>query len=209
MPGPQARLPWEELERIFVYGEEDEEGRPRTPSTRELARRYGCAETTIRQYANAHGWPEKRAEWASHLEQSRRNELENRERQAVLALRRIDAAAERISERGLGIVGARLAELAQLQIRRQNGEVLENGAAVRAVDHRELSGLALAAGRFQAMALRAAGLNPDEDGPESHAEVRLADAIGAWIAGIRDGQVMALPPIVDAQSRDVTTNGQA
>lgn len=59
-------IPWTEVHDLLVYGEEyvDEAGarRFRYPGVKEIARRYGCAKSTVQQYVKKHDIERRRAE---------------------------------------------------------------------------------------------------------------------------------------------------
>lgn len=160
---PPTKYPWGQMIADYVHGETDPEtGAVHYPTLDQLARRYGVRADHLRRRSGKERWPDQRKIAQADLEVKRR---EARTAEYLAAAERIDGRSLVLADEGLGLVHARVQEMAREQEERK---ALRDAGIVpprgHNLDAMELTRLALAGIRWHQLAMRSVGQEAERGG---------------------------------------------
>ena len=160
-----AKYDWPALQRVFVEGEEKDDGSLVTFNLKEISDRFGVPYQRVRERASQERWTDRRN---VHQQQTAVERQRKQRKKMVDESVQFDVNALNAAKLGIGMSTARLAEImAEHQVkqarvkdaqrRMEAGEPVEKWELYSAINYRELEGLAGAIERFQSVGMRAMG----------------------------------------------------
>ncbi len=163
MSDKYRRYDWVLVKEIFVEGLTDTDGQRQWPNLREVSSYHGVPYNRVRERAAKEHWTEQRAVFQAQVERSRQTK---RADELATEAVQLDATALRLSKAGLGLLGARLADLVkQERSRAEDGQNADDPLArfmpqPPAVNAREIEQLSRAATAWHVLGGRALGEIP-------------------------------------------------
>lgn len=160
-----AKYDWPALQRVFVEGEEKDDGSLVTFNLKEISDRFGVPYQRVRERASQERWTDRRN---VHQQQTAIERQRKQRKKMVDESVQFDVNALNAAKLGIGMSTARLAEIMSehqvkqarvkdAQRRMEAGEPVEKWELYSAINYRELEGLAGAIERFQSVGMRAMG----------------------------------------------------
>lgn len=160
-----TKYDWDHLMDVFVEGEQLQDGSILLLNLKELAERYEVPYQRVREKASKQRWTDRRLNYQQKAAMERQREQRKTMVAESLAF---DQNALSAAKLGMGLITARLAEIAQehkvkqariedAQRRLERGEPVEKWELYSAIYPRDMETLASALDRFQTIGMRAMG----------------------------------------------------